>query len=58
MVDIEIREARPHELSLAAALLSRGMRDNPLHMSVFGPEPQQRERARKSLLIKVKRIKK
>lgn len=44
VVDLEIRDARPHELSVAAAVLSRGMRDNPLHLSVFGPEPEKRER--------------
>jgi hypothetical protein len=44
MVDLEIRDARPHELSVAAAVLSRGMRDNPLHLSVFGPEPEEREK--------------
>jgi GNAT superfamily N-acetyltransferase len=43
-VDLEIREARPHELSATAAVLSRGMRDNPLHVAVFGPEPEERER--------------
>ncbi len=44
MADIEIREARPHELSVAATVLSKGMRDNPLHLSVFGPDPDERQR--------------
>ncbi len=44
MVNIEIRDARPHEVPVAAAVLSRGMRDNPLHLSVFGPEPEERQR--------------
>ncbi len=44
MVDIEIRDALPHEVPVAAAVLSRGMRDNPLHLSVFGPEPEERQR--------------
>lgn len=43
-MDLEIRDVRPHELSVAAAVLSRGMRDNPLHLSLFGPEPEERER--------------
>jgi len=44
LVDLEIRDARPHELSVVAAVLSRGMRDNPLHLAVFGPEPEERQR--------------
>jgi ribosomal protein S18 acetylase RimI-like enzyme len=44
MVDLEIRDACPHELSVAAAVLSRGMRDNPLHLSVFGLDPGEREK--------------
>jgi ribosomal protein S18 acetylase RimI-like enzyme len=44
LMDLEIRDARPHELSVAAAVLSRGMRDNPLHLAVFGPEPEERQR--------------
>ena len=44
MVHIEIREVRHHEMPVAAAVLSRGMRDNPLHLSVFGPAPEERQR--------------
>jgi len=44
MVDIEIRDARPQEIPVAAAVLSRSMRDNPLHLSVFGPAPEERQR--------------
>ena len=43
-MDLEIRDARPHELSVAASVLARGMRENPLHLAVFGPEPEERER--------------
>ena len=43
-MDIEIRDARPHELSAAATVLSRGMRDNPLHLSVFGSDAEERQR--------------
>lgn len=43
-VDIQIRDARLNEIPVAAAILSRGMRDNPLHVSVFGPEPEDRQR--------------
>ena len=47
-VDIEIRDACPHELAVVATVLSRAMRDNPLHLSVFGPEQHERERKLKS----------
>jgi ribosomal protein S18 acetylase RimI-like enzyme len=47
-VDIEIRDACPHELAVVATVLSRAMRDNPLHLSVFGPEQQERERKLKN----------
>jgi ribosomal protein S18 acetylase RimI-like enzyme len=43
VADLEIRDAHPHALSAAAAVLSRGMRDNPLHISVFGPNLKERE---------------
>jgi ribosomal protein S18 acetylase RimI-like enzyme len=43
LVDIEIRDARSDEIPVAAALLSRAMRDNPLHLSVFGPEAEERQ---------------
>ena len=42
-MDIEIRDARPNEIPIAAAVLSRGMRDNPLHLCVFGPKPAERQ---------------
>ena len=42
---IEIRDLTPGETDAAAAVLGRGMRDNPLHVQAFGPDPEQRERA-------------
>jgi GNAT superfamily N-acetyltransferase len=42
---VEIRELGLGGLDDAAALLSRGMRDNPLHVAAFGDDPAQRERA-------------
>jgi ribosomal protein S18 acetylase RimI-like enzyme len=42
---IIIRDLARSELDQAAALLGRGMRDNPLHLAVFGPEPARREAA-------------
>lgn len=41
---IEIRELSPGETDAAAAVLGRGMRDNPLHVRAFGASPDQRER--------------
>jgi GNAT superfamily N-acetyltransferase len=42
---IEIRDLTPGETDAAAAVLGRGMRDNPLHVQAFGPDPDSRERA-------------
>ncbi|MFL6231507.1 MAG: GNAT family N-acetyltransferase [Thermoanaerobaculia bacterium] len=42
---IEIRDLIPEETDAAASVLGRGMRDNPLHVQAFGPDPDQRERA-------------
>ena len=33
----------PHELPAAAVLLAEAMRDNPLHLRVFGVDPARRE---------------
>jgi ribosomal protein S18 acetylase RimI-like enzyme len=42
---IEIRDLTPGETDAAAAVLGRGMRDNPLHVQAFGADPERRERA-------------
>ncbi len=44
-----IRELRVNEIGTAAAVLSRGMRDNPLHERVFGADPDHREAALRRL---------
>jgi GNAT superfamily N-acetyltransferase len=44
MIPLDIREARGSELGEAAAVLSRGMRDNPNHVAVLGDDPQVRRR--------------
>lgn len=41
---VVIRELTPHELHMAAALLSDGMLDNPLHLRVFGAVHERRSR--------------
>ncbi|HEX4826541.1 MAG TPA: GNAT family N-acetyltransferase [Candidatus Polarisedimenticolaceae bacterium] len=43
MPQLEIHELAAAELSSAAAVLGRGMRDNPLHVRVFGEDPARRE---------------
>jgi ribosomal protein S18 acetylase RimI-like enzyme len=40
---VEVRELAPTETSFAAGVLARGMRDNPLHVQAFGPDPESRE---------------
>lgn len=42
---MEIRMIRSSEVPLAAAVLGRGMRDNPLHVAALGSDPTVRERA-------------
>jgi len=45
MDQLEIRELTRSETDGAAAVLGRGMRDNPLHVSVFGSNEDRREAA-------------
>lgn len=40
---VVVRELVPAETDLAAGVLARGMRDNPLHLQAFGPDPESRE---------------
>lgn len=40
-----LRDLAEDELPAAAAVLGDGMRDNPLHLRVFGDDPEARERA-------------
>jgi len=42
---MEIRTIRSSEVPVAAAVLGRGMRDNPLHVVALGHDPTVRERA-------------
>lgn len=42
---MEIRSIRYSEVPVAAAVLGRGMRDNPLHVAALGSDPSMRERA-------------
>ena len=42
---IEVRTLAQSEVRLAAAVLGRGMRDNPLHIAALGVDPAIREKA-------------
>jgi ribosomal protein S18 acetylase RimI-like enzyme len=44
-----VRELRNEEIGAAAAVLGRGMRDNPIHERVFGADPEHREVALRRL---------
>jgi len=41
---IDIRDLAPDSQHAAAMLLAEGMRDNPLHVRMYGPNPARRER--------------
>lgn len=45
MKDLNLRELRDDELKDGAHLLSRGMRDNPINVQAFGPDPEHRKLA-------------
>src|SRR3954449_10812852 len=41
---LELVELEPHLLDEAVGVLARGMRDNPIHVAAFGPDPERRGR--------------
>lgn len=45
MSESEIRDLARSQRREAAAVLARGMRDNPINVAAFGPDPQRREQA-------------
>ena len=45
MIEVEIRELTRSETASGAAVLGRGMRDNSLHVQVFGSVPSRRQEA-------------
>jgi ribosomal protein S18 acetylase RimI-like enzyme len=47
---IEIRDLRPGETEEAVGVLSRGMRDNPMHVAAYGDDPARRERSHARLM--------
>ena len=53
--ELEIGAIKPHELGEAIAVLSRGMRDNPLHIAVFGEDPERRQQQIERLFMSAAR---
>jgi GNAT superfamily N-acetyltransferase len=41
---VEVAQLTDADLPAAVGVLARGMRDNPIHVAVFGPDPERRER--------------
>jgi ribosomal protein S18 acetylase RimI-like enzyme len=42
---VEVRDLRRDEVPAAVAVLARGMRDNPIHITAFGDDPDHRRHA-------------
>jgi len=42
VLEVEVRRMRPEERRAAAGVAARGMRDNPIHLAAFGPDPDRR----------------
>lgn len=42
---VVVRDLRAGERAAALALLARGMRDNPLNVAAYGPDPERRRRS-------------
>ena len=45
MIEVAVTELDRHEMTFAAGVLARGMRDNPIHIAAFGNDPLRRMRA-------------
>jgi GNAT superfamily N-acetyltransferase len=44
VIEVTVRELRRDELPAAVGVVARGMRDNPMHVAVFGNDPARRLR--------------
>ena len=53
---IDVRDLRRDEISAAVALLSRGMRDNPLNIAAYGADAQRRQRALERMFATLFRV--
>jgi ribosomal protein S18 acetylase RimI-like enzyme len=42
LLELEVRPMRPEERRAAAGVAARGMRDNPIHVALLGPDPDRR----------------
>jgi ribosomal protein S18 acetylase RimI-like enzyme len=45
LLEVEVRRMRADERRAAAGVAARGMRDNPIHVAAFGPDPDRRSAA-------------
>lgn len=48
--EIEVRELLDREADAAVGVLARGMRDNPMHVAAYGPDPEWRLRCHGRLM--------
>jgi GNAT superfamily N-acetyltransferase len=53
---LEVGDLRPQEVPTAVEVLARGMRDNPLHLAAFGPDPERRVRALRAMFTAMFRV--
>lgn len=42
---VEVRDLVPDDIPASIGVLARGMRDNPMHIALYGADPDRRERA-------------
>lgn len=47
---IQVRDLRQDEIHEAVGVIARGMRDNPLHVAAYGPDPKRRVRCHARLI--------
>jgi ribosomal protein S18 acetylase RimI-like enzyme len=53
---IQVADLPRSQIPDAVALLARGMRDNPLHVAAFGPDPERRRRSLERLFRALFRV--
>jgi len=53
---VEVRALHREEFHEAVGVLARSMRDNPLHVAAYGPDPERRERMHAKLMAAFFRV--
>jgi ribosomal protein S18 acetylase RimI-like enzyme len=48
--EVDVGDLSPSRYDAAVAVIARGMRDNPLHVAAYGPDPARRERCQQRLI--------